>query len=279
LKLLSFRHRDRYSFGALTTEGIVDLGTDGKATLRNALTQLTIDALSAAASRIGPVIAINDVELLQPITDPDKILCVGVNYRSHAGEIQRQIAKWPALFVRFPGSQVAHGQPIIGPSLSTQFDYEGELAVVIGRRARHVSAARALDYIAGYSCFADNSARDFQRHTTQATPGKNFWRSGAFGPWLVTADEIPDPSQLTMVTRLNGVEMQRASLSELIFPIPDLIAYISSFTELLPGDVLATGTPDGIGAARNPPIFMVDGDVLEVEISKIGVLCNRVQRE
>jgi 2-keto-4-pentenoate hydratase/2-oxohepta-3-ene-1,7-dioic acid hydratase in catechol pathway len=165
------------------------------------------------------------------------------------------------------------------PAASSMFDYEGELAVVIGRRARRVAPEDAAAVIAGYACYNDGSVRDFQRHTHQFHPGKNWPQTGAFGPWLVTADEIGDVGQLTIQTRLNGAVVQQAQLSQLIFDIPSLIAYCSTWTELVPGDVIVTGTPGGVGAARTPPLWMKDGDEVEVEISRVGLLSNVVRLE
>ena len=205
-----------------------------------------------------------------------KLLCVGINYMPHIKEMGRERPERPVLFVRFGDSIVGHGQPLLKPRESEQFDYEGELAVVIGKRARRVSRERALDYVAGYSCFNDGSVRDYQRHSPQFTPGKNFHASGAFGPWLVTADEIPDPRKLTLTTRLNGAVMQHESVGELCFDVPQLIEYCSTWTQLEPGDVIVTGTPGGVGAGRKPPVWMKPGDTVEVEISGIGTLRNPV---
>ena len=183
------------------------------------------------------------------------------------------------IFVRFADSLVGHLEPIVRPPESVQLDYEGELAVVIGRRARRVPRERALEHVAGYSCFNDGSVRDFQRHGPQWTPGKNFRASGAFGPWLVTADEQDDPTRFRLTTRLNGDVMQSESVAELCFDVPALIEYCSTFTQLEPGDVIVTGTPGGVGAGRRPPIWMKDGDVVEVEIDGIGTLHNPVVDE
>jgi 2-keto-4-pentenoate hydratase/2-oxohepta-3-ene-1,7-dioic acid hydratase in catechol pathway len=194
-------------------------------------------------------------------------------------EMGRAPPDYPWLFVRWPDSQVGHGQPIIRPTVSEQFDFEGELALVMGRTARHVQAKDALDYVAGYACFMDGSVRDWQRHGSQFTPGKNFYHSGSFGPWLVTVDEIPDPTQLTLETRLNGQTMQTAPISDLRFGIGELIEYCSTFSLLRPGDVISTGTTGGVGFARKPPVWMQPGDVIEIEISGIGVLRNRIADE
>jgi 2-keto-4-pentenoate hydratase/2-oxohepta-3-ene-1,7-dioic acid hydratase in catechol pathway len=237
----------------------------------------------AELARLGatakPDHRLDAVALLPVVPDPDKILCIGINYATHVRETGRETPKYPMIFVRFANSQVGHGQPMVKPRASDRYDFEGELAVIIGRRARHVPKERALEYVAGYACYNDGSLRDWQRHSAQFTPGKNFLASGALGPWMVTADEIPDPSRLTLTTRLNGEVMQHAPVSDLIFTVPDLIAYISTFTELVPGDLIATGTPGGVGNYREPPVFMKPGDRIEVEISGIGVLANPIVAE
>jgi len=213
------------------------------------------------------------------VPNPGRVICVGINFKAHMNEMGREPPEHPWLFVRWADSQVGNGQPIIRPNVSEQFDYEGELAVVIGKTARHVKAADALNYVAGYSCFMDGSVRDWQKHGSQFTPGKNFHKSGSFGPWLVTADEIPDPAVLNLQTRLNGEVMQQAPISDLKFDIPALIEYISTFAELQPGDVISTGTPGGVGFARKPPVWLKPGDMIEVEVDGIGVLVNPVIAE
>ncbi len=207
-----------------------------------------------------------------------KILCVGVNYRPHIEEMGREIPDFPVVFTRFESSLVGPDEPVIRPQASEQLDFEGELAIIIGKPARHVARADALDYVAGYCCFLDGSVRDWQRHTGQFTAGKNFDRSGAIGP-MVPAADIPDPAALELTTRVNGEIMQQGRIADLVFDIPVLIEYCSTFTELQPGDVIATGTPGGVGAARKPPVWLRDGDLVEVEISGIGVLRNPVRDE
>lgn len=207
-----------------------------------------------------------------------KILCVGVNYRPHIEEMGREIPDYPVVFTRFASSLVGPDEPVIRPRVSEQFDFEGELAVVIGKPARHVRRQDALDYVAGYCCFLDGSVRDWQRHTGQFTAGKNFDRSGAVGP-MVAASDIPDPAELELTTRVNGEIMQQGQVADLVFDIPRLIEYCSTFTELQPGDIIATGTPGGVGAARTPPVWLRDGDLIEVDIPGIGVLRNPVQDE
>lgn len=230
---------------------------------------------SVTGTRVGG----QEVKFLPPIPDADKILCVGFNYRGHAAETGTPLPKHPSIFVRFAASQVGHEQPVLAPSISAEFDYEGELAVIIGKAAWRVAAVDAMQYVAGYSCFAENSVRDFQSHARQATAGKNFLASGAFGPSLVTRDEIPDPAALELSTRLNGVVVQHAKLTDLIFSIPELIEYITKFTRLLPGDVISTGTPDGVGFLRKPPVYLKPGDHLEVDIPGVGLLRNQVIAE
>ena len=243
--------------------------------LRAALAGDALGAVATAAADSQPVPAA-DIEFAPVIPNPDKTLCVGINYVTHIREMGREMPAHPWLFVRFAASQTGHGQPLLRPPESPQFDYEGELAVIIGKPAHRVRAAEALRYIAGYSCFNDGSVRDFQRHSSQFTAGKNFLHSGSLGPCLVTADEIPDPGQLSLETRLNGQVMQAAGIDDLLFSVPALLEYITTFTRLEPGDVIATGTPGGVGVARHPPVFMTAGDVVEVEISGIGVLRNPV---
>ena len=221
----------------------------------------------------------SEIRFLPVVPNASKILCVGVNYRPHIEEMGRSVPEYPVVFTRFRDSLVGHGEPILRPRASEQFDFEGELAVIIGKRARYVSQQTALEHVAGYCCFMDGSIRDWQRHTPQFTAGKNFHHSGAMGPCMVTADEIPDPRVLKLTTRVNGTVMQRGQVDELVFDIPRLIEYCSTFAELLPGDVLATGTPGGVGAARTPPLWLKPGDTVEVDISDIGVLLSPVLDE
>ena len=213
------------------------------------------------------------------IPNPGKIVAIGMNYRAHTAELEREQPEAPSLFIRFPDSLVGHGQPIVRPAASEQFDFEGELAVIIGRTARHVAAADALDYVAGYSCFLDGSLRDYQYRTSQFTAGKNFHRSGSFGPWLATAEAISDPQALRIQTRLSGETMQDGNTDQMVFSIGEMIEFLTKIFPLEPGDVVATGTPSGVGAARKPPRWMVPGDVIEVEIEGIGTLRNDVVAE
>jgi 2-keto-4-pentenoate hydratase/2-oxohepta-3-ene-1,7-dioic acid hydratase in catechol pathway len=282
MKLVSFRHAGQDSFGVATDNGLIDLGpfsSDVGSTLKEALARNTLGAISAIARAADGRLEWSEVELLPVIPDPQKILCVGINYLSHVKETGREIPTKPMFFTRFADSQTAHDGPVVRPLASEKLDFEGELAVVIGRTARHVKAADAFGYVAGYSCYNDGSVRDWQKHTIQFIPGKNFPSTGGFGPWLVTPDELGDPSELSLTTRLNGEVVQQATIDDLIFDIPTLIEYCSTFTELHAGDVIITGTTGGVGAFRQPPLWMKAGDVVEVEISKIGVLRNVVVDE
>jgi 2-keto-4-pentenoate hydratase/2-oxohepta-3-ene-1,7-dioic acid hydratase in catechol pathway len=279
MRLVTYRQGSKETFGVVVGGGIVDgarvLG--GRfSDLRSVLAAGALPELAAAVRGARPDITLEVVQLLPPIPRPEKILCVGINYLAHREETGRGESPYPTLFTRFANTQVGHGAPLVRPRSSTELDYEAELAVVIGTRGRHVPRQDALSLVAGYSCYQDATLRDWQRHASQFTPGKNFVATGGFGPWIVTADEIPDPSKLTILGRLNGQEMQRSGTDLLIFDVPELIAYITTFTELVPGDVISTGTPGGVGSKRKPPVWMKPGDVFEVEVSGVGVLRNPV---
>lgn len=262
-------------------DGVLDVGDDFRRKhpdLKSVLAAGEVELLRAAASA-SQAIPLSDLSLLSPIPNPDKIICIGLNYMSHIKETGREAPKWPSIFTRYPSSVVGHGQEMIRPKVSDAFDYEGELAVIIGKKGRNISAADAMSHVAGYSCFNDGSIRDYQRHTSQFWAGKNFDRSGAMGPALVTVDESPRLEDMKLQTRLNGETVQSVPVSDLAFGIPELIAYISSVTELLPGDVIATGTPSGVGLFREPNLFMKPGDEIEVEISGLGTLANTIADE
>jgi 2-keto-4-pentenoate hydratase/2-oxohepta-3-ene-1,7-dioic acid hydratase in catechol pathway len=282
MKLVSFEYRGATSFGVVDGDYLVDLtpiaGEVG-GSLKAALANGSLPAIGKWVAGATERIALGDVTLLPVVPDPEKILCVGINYLSHVKETGREIPVHPMIFTRWADSQTAHGGPIVRPIASEKLDFEGELAVVIGKTARHVRREDAAGYIAGYSCYNDGSVRDWQKHTIQFIPGKNFPSTGGFGPWLVTADEVGDPSKLTLTTRLNGTVVQEAKTDDLIFDVGHLIEYCSTFTELHPGDVIITGTTGGVGAFRKPPLWMKAGDVVEVEISRIGTLRNVVVDE
>jgi 2-keto-4-pentenoate hydratase/2-oxohepta-3-ene-1,7-dioic acid hydratase in catechol pathway len=282
MKFASYLIGDHASYGVIVGDGIVDLRQRLNPRYPDLRSLFDGDGLEAAAFAIRDAttdIRMSDITWLPVIPNPDKILCVGLNYRAHVEEVGRPLEKHPVIFLRIASSQVGHLQPMVCPKVSNKFDYEGELAVVIGKGGRHILSQNALKHVAGYSIYNEGSIRDWQRHTHQYTPGKNFFRSGAFGPHLVTADEIPDPKKLRVTTRLNGQVMQDDSVDQLLFPIETLISYISEFTELVPGDVIVTGTPSGVGAARKPPVWLKPGDDIEVEVNAIGVLRNSIVAE
>lgn len=280
MKLLSFRFKGQESWGAMTAAGVVDLGkVSGYPTLLAALEHDALPELPAMIEQAGDAVALEAVELLPVVPRPPKIFCIGTNYHDHRIETGREVPEKPVVFARYANSQVAHRQPIVRPGVSEQLDFEGEIAVIIGKAGRHIAEADAWSHIAGYAPYNDATIRDWQRHTHQWIPGKNFVATGGFGPWMVTRDEIADGADLTLVTRLNGQEVQRTSASLMIFSIPQLIAYCSTFTELEPGDVIVTGTPGGVGGKRNPPLWMKAGDTVEVEVGGVGTLVNPIAAE
>ena len=276
MKFVSYEYSKGPSFGAVIGEDIIDL-SDAGSSLRAVLATGPLGNLQAVAAQREPIAPLNKVVLLQVVPDAARVICVGKNYRDHAKEMGGEAPIQPNLFLRTPQSLVGHRQSIVCPNASSQYDYEGELAVGIGRGGRRISTERALSHVAGYTCFLDGSVRDFQKHSF--TAGKNFDSSGACGPWLVPAAEVSDPQNLTLTTRLNGKVVQHAKTSEMIHAVSSIISYISTFTHLEPGDVIATGTPSGVGAARTPPIWLNPGDQVEVEIEDIGILANTVIRE
>jgi 2-keto-4-pentenoate hydratase/2-oxohepta-3-ene-1,7-dioic acid hydratase in catechol pathway len=271
MRLISFRREDGIaSFGRLDGEEVCDLGGERGGRLREAL------AGGIDRGHEGMPRALADVELLPVIPDPAKIFCIGLNYASHVAEMGNALPAYPTVFTRWADTLVAHGAPLERPAATERFDYEGELAVVIGRGGRAISRDRALEHVAGYSIFNDASVRDWQRHASQFTPGKNFPATGGFGPALVTPDEIGDLGALRVRTRLNGATMQDQPVADLIFDVAALVAYLSAFTPLAPGDVIVTGTPGGVGDGRSPPVYLQPGDVVEVSIDTIGTLANPV---
>jgi 2-keto-4-pentenoate hydratase/2-oxohepta-3-ene-1,7-dioic acid hydratase in catechol pathway len=282
MKVVTFERNGVRSYGILENDRVLDVGNrlaSRYADLRAVLAAGALQELLIASTQGPQTFQVEEVNFEPVIPNPQKILCVGLNYISHRTETKRPETKYPSIFTRFADTQVGHETPVLRPSFSTAFDYEGELAVVIGRRGRHISEQDVSAHIAGYSCYNDVSVRDWQRHTAQWTPGKNFPSTGAFGPSLVTPDEIPDLGALTLTTRLNGKVMQEAPISDLIFSVPVIVSYISKFTPLYPGDVIATGTPGGVGDRRDPPVYMKDGDIVEVEIDRIGILRNVVHSD
>jgi 2-keto-4-pentenoate hydratase/2-oxohepta-3-ene-1,7-dioic acid hydratase in catechol pathway len=272
--------------------GVVDGGTvrpfvgfDGASDLRSILAQTDSVGHAAALREIaqtqsGPSIPFDEIDCAPVVSDPHAIWCAALTFQSHVGEAPGRTAPdYPLFFLRVAASQTGHRHALQIPLVSDQLDYEGELAVVIGRTARHVPVGQALDHVAGYSCYNEGSVRDWQKHSPQITPGKNFAATGGFGPWLVTPDEFGDPYSHTIITRVNGQERQREPIRSLLFPIEYLIHYLSSIHPLLPGDVIVCGTPGGVGVRMSPPRFLAAGDVVTVEIDGIGILENQVARE
>lgn len=282
MKLVSFSRLGSCGFGAVVDGGIVDL-TDKLAPEVTTLKQaIAFDLLDIAADFIQDRAAdfrLSDITFLPVIPDPAKILCVGLNYKKHVAETGRPDADYPTIFTRYADSQIGHRQALIKPTSSERFDYEGELAIIIGRGGRCIPTESALSHVAGYACYNEGSVRDWQRHTSQFAPGKNFPGTGGFGPWMLTSDEVEDYTQIPIETRLNGEVMQQATLADLIFPLATVINYISSFTPLSPGDVIVTGTPGGVGDKREPPVYMQPGDRVEIDCGVVGTLINTVIAE
>jgi len=264
------------TYGTVTASGIAPVAAPllrRFPTLRDAIAGGALAEIAAAPA--GDIVPVEGAEFLPLLPNPGKMICVGKNYAAHAAESGDRPAAFPSLFARFTDTLVGHGRPLLRPRLSSDFDYEGELALVIGRGGRHIPEADALGHLAGYTCFNDGSLRDVQfGHSLLA--GKNFADTGGLGPVLVTADEVADPQRLEVITRLNGEIVQHGRTADMIFGCAWLIAYISAFVPLNPGDIIATGTPDGVGFARKPPLWLKPGDVVEVEIPGIGRLVNPV---
>ncbi|MBD8006818.1 fumarylacetoacetate hydrolase family protein [Bacillus norwichensis] len=279
MKLITYLYKNEKKFGLVSENGVVDLTAKIPAKDLKNLIELNLLDRVKQFKNDQPDYKIEEIKLLPVIENPDKIFCAGVNYDDHRLETNRDVTANPTIFFRVAQSQIAHNDPMLIPIESDRLDFEGEIAIVISKEGRRIPEEDAYDYIAGYSIYNDGSVRDYQLHTSQWGPGKNFEATGAFGPWLVTKDEIADGEVLTLETRLNGQVMQKADTNLLLFSIPELIAYCSTFTTLKAGDVIVTGTPGGVGAKRKPPVFMKDGDKIEVEVSKIGILTNPVKQE
>ena len=281
MKFASFKINGAASWGLIDGAEAVDLGAALRDRFFDLKSAIAAGALTeaAAASAKAARHPLKNITWLPVIPNPDKILCIGLNYETHRKETGRSEVENPTVFGRFANSQTGHLANIIRPRVSKDLDFEGELALIIGKPGRYISRASAWDHIAGYACYNEGSVRDFQRHTHQFTPGKNFPDTGAFGPWMVTPDEAGDLAPLRLQTRLNGEVVQDATISQMIFGIPQQIEYCSSFTRLEPGDVIVTGTPGAVGSRRTPPLWMKPGDVVEVEIDRIGLLRNGVAEE
>lgn len=283
MKLASYFLRDVASYGLIVSDGVIDVGQPFREkypTLKHALDQP--EEIAALTSHRSADVSLQEIEFLPPIPDPGRIICIGQNYKSDMVKQGKEFPQYPILFTRFRDSQVGHAQPIIRPLVSKKYDFEGEMAFVIGKSGRHIKVDDALNFVSGYSCYNDGSVRDYQRHTSQDTPGKNFWHSGSFGPWLTTADEIPVPEDMVVTTHVNDVLLQRGEISDLLFGVADIITYLSSIFPLQPGDIVATGTaasPFGCGALQEPPVWLQPGDTVKVTIEQVGTLLNTVEDE
>lgn len=279
MRFVSYLQQGIYSWGALEGDKIFDL-SNVASSLMSAIASSSLPQSSDDIEKDGLNLALSDITLLPPIPEPRRIICIGQNYAAHRDEMGGASTSSPLIFTRFPSSIVGHNEVLIKPPESEQFDFEGELAVIIGSSGRRIAPENALSHIAGYSCFMDGSIRDYQIHTTQYIPGKNFEQSGSFGPWMLSADEIPNPnSGLSLQTRLNGELVQETTTDLMIFDIPTVIAYLSTFTTLEPGDVIASGTPGGVGYKRKPQLFMKPGDKIEVKIENVATLTNSIIAE
>lgn len=286
MRLVSFKKGGTARVGVQTDAGLVDISAvdDSLPTDMKSLLAKGKGGLQRAgrAARKAPAEALvkGRINYLPPVPDPQKIICIGLNYKDHAAEAGLKVPSYPVMFVRFPTSMVAHGQPLIAPRASRHYDYEAELVAVIGRKARNVKKNEALDYVAGYSIFNEGSIRDFQMKASQWTAGKNFDATGSFGPEIVTADELPAGAKgLGIQCRVNGKVLQDSNTREMIFDVRTLVYQAARAFTLLPGDIIVTGTPAGVGFVRKPPVYLRNGDVCEIEIEKIGVLSNPVRKE
>lgn len=281
MRFATFQTKGSPSWGLIEGEQAVDLGAVLRDRYPDLKSAIAADALGevAAAAPGAPRHALSTISWLPVLPNPDKILCVGLNYEMHRKETGRAEVDHPTIFARFANSQIGHGADIVRPRLSHELDFEGELALIIGKPGRHIAREDAFGHVAGYACYNDGSVRDFQRHTHQFTPGKNFPGTGAFGPWMMTPDELGALDGLRLQTRVNGEIVQDATFAQMIFDVPRIIAYCSAFTRLEPGDVIATGTPGGVGAKRTPPLWLKPGDSVEVEIDRLGTLRNGIADE
>ena len=281
MKLMCYRHSGEAALGVVRNEMVIDV-TDATGVVADIGSALTPDGLSAIRARADgaqPSHKMDDVKALLPLFPGARVFCIGQNYVGHIEEMGYDLPEFPSIFIRTHASFAPHGADIIKPDASEQFDYEAELTAVIGRPARHISEADALNYVAGYTIMNEGSVRDWQRRGPQVTPGKNFDRSGAIGPCIATTEDIPDPAALTMKTRINGEVRQSTRTDDMVFAFPYLISYISTFCELQPGDMISTGSPSGSAAGFTPPKWLVPGDVVEMEITQIGLLRNTVASE
>lgn len=280
MRLLAFQHKGQPALGLRLGQEIINLTEQGLPATLDELLRAGPEGLASAkraADKARTRLPLAGLQWLAPVQAPAKAIAVGLNYVDHAAEGNFEPPKYPVLFHRFPSSWVGHGQPLVRPHVSTQFDYEGELVIVIGKAGRYISKDKALDHVGGYSLFNDGSIRDYQFKSAQWMMGKNFDNSGSFGPEFVTPDELPTgASGLKLQTRLNGKVLQEANTRDMIFDVATLVSVCSEPFALQPGDIIIAGTPAGVGFARKPQVFMKAGDVCEVEIEGVGLLSNPI---
>ena len=281
MKLTSFIRDKTSGYGVVTEDGIIDLSSsiEGASDIKSLLETNSMARAADYASGRSADFPVDEITFLPLIPNATKVICVAVNYLAHAREAGRTIGDYPVLFHRHAQTQVGHQQPLCVPKASEQLDFEGEIAVILGKGGGHIEPEDALDHVAGYACYNEGSVRDWQFHVHQYSMGKNFNATGGFGPWLVTTDDIPDPDALTVTTRLNGEQMQFGEFNDVAFNIPTLISYVSRALPWCAGDVIVTGTPGGVGFKRTPPIFLTEGDVVEVEVNLVGTLVNPIVNE
>lgn len=277
MKLLSFRINGKDTYGVLKGDKVIDVGaalSDRYSSLRVAI-ENNLNGVEAAANATGaPSYSQEEITFLPVIPDTHKFMCIGRNYLAHIEERKQETPEFPRIFPKFPSSLVGHNQAMVRPKASNQYDYEGEFCIIIGKGGRHIKREDAMSHVIGYTILCDGTMRDFQKHSLMI--GKNFQKASSCGPWMVTADEIKDLNPLVLETRLNGKVMQHSIVGDLLFDFPYLISYASQAFELMPGDLITAGTPNGVGAARTPPVWMQPGDVLEIEVEGIGTLRNNI---
>ena len=286
MKLISYKSDNQATFGAVTGNGVVELRNRLEPTIHDLKSfmdsQPDLGQVANIIAGSDEVVSLDDVEFLPVIPNPGAIFCMGMNTHSHVDEVarvtgQHKVPQKPSLFMRLPRTQVGHRQALEKPNGSPLFDYEGEIAMVIGKLGRHIPVDEAPEYIAGYTCYNDASVRDYQLHSHMFTSGKNFPRTGGFGPWLVTSDEVGDSHSLSLMTRVNGIVVQTMAYEDLIYGFEEIVAYVSEFSELHPGDVIVTGSPAGSALFSNPRRWLQTGDVVDVEVSGVGTLRNSIE--
>lgn len=280
MRLISYRHEGREAYGVVKDGGIVDMTPRlDHPDLKHAIAGLSVNEMEKLAAAADPDVGLDEIDYMFPVTSPEKIFCIGRNYRAYHEVLEDGGPKWPSIFPRFASGFAPHGEAILRPSVSEQLDYEGEIGVIIGKSGRHIPEDKALDWVAGYTIINEGSVRDWQSKGTQNCPGKNFHRSGAIGPWMVTRDEIDDLDALQIRTSVDGDTRQDGGSDMMIFKIPFVISHISKFTWLEPGDMIATGSPGGSAIESDPPKWLKPGEEISINIEPIGTLTNPIAAE